>query len=101
MGQLLRKGKTECYPRSDTMCCSHTLACISDQADLNFTNMSEQTTPSPVPRLFLDRQSGLFGSWPTLALHLGRSPLTHSYGYGSAADQPICFARATQDSESW
>ncbi len=45
-------------------------------------------------------QPVLFGSWPTLALHLDRSLLSHSYSYASASDRPICFARANQDSES-
>ncbi len=63
--------------------------------------MSIGTIHSLAATLLLDFQSVLFGSWPTLAVHLGRSSLTHSYGYGSADDRPICCARVTQDSESW
>jgi len=35
----------------------------------------------------------LIGFPKNLVLHLARSPLSHSDGYGSAADQPICLAR--------
>ncbi len=32
----------------------------------------------------------LFEFRPSLALHLKRSPLNHSYGYASAGDRPTC-----------
>ena len=35
-----------------------------------------------------------------LTSHLERSALNHSYGYASAADRPICFARLPQKSKS-
>jgi len=41
----------------------------------------------------------LFGFRPNLALHLGRSPLNHSYGYASADDRPTCFAGLTRNSD--
>ena len=34
----------------------------------------------------------LIGFLTDLALHLGRSTLDHSYGYGSAVDRPTCCA---------
>ncbi len=34
----------------------------------------------------------LFEIRPNLALHLGRSPLKHSYGYAAAGDRPSCLA---------
>ncbi len=34
----------------------------------------------------------LIGFLANLALHLGRSTLNHSYGYGSAVDRPTCRA---------
>jgi hypothetical protein len=37
----------------------------------------------------------LFGLRPNLASHFARSPLTHSYGYGSAGDRTNCLARFT------
>ncbi len=37
----------------------------------------------------------LFGFCLNLAVHLGRSPTSHSYDYASAGDQPTCFASLT------
>ncbi len=38
--------------------------------------------------------------WNNLAAHLERSPLNHSFGYGSAVDLPTCFANLPQNSGS-
>jgi hypothetical protein len=43
----------------------------------------------------------LFGFRANLALHLERSPLSHSFGYDSAADRPSCFASYTLIPESF
>ena len=43
----------------------------------------------------------LFGFRAHLALHLERSPLSHSYGYDSARDRPTCFASSTLIPESF
>ncbi len=76
------------------------IARISHQADLGsqimLANSAHWLHRAGLPC----EQPVLFGSWPTLALHLDRSPLRHSYSYASAGDRPICFARATQNSES-
>ncbi len=76
-----------------------TLARISHQADLGSQIMSANSTCVLHRAGLLYEQPALFGSWPTLALHLDRSFLRHSYSYASADDRPICFARATQDSD--
>jgi len=34
----------------------------------------------------------LIGFMPNLALHLGRSASSHSYGYVFSAEHPTCFA---------
>ena len=77
------------------------LARISHQADrLNEHNVIYQPiTVQNRPRVQL--QFVLFGFWPDLASHLGRSALKHSVDYASAADRPTCFARSTQNSEPW
>jgi hypothetical protein len=36
-----------------------------------------------------------------LASHLERSPLIHSYGYGSAGDRPTCLASLPLNSKSF
>jgi len=36
-----------------------------------------------------------------LALHLGRSPLIHSYGYESVGDRPTCLASLPLKSKSF
>ena len=46
-----------------------------------------------------DLHTVLFGFWPNLASHLGRSSLSHSYGYASTDDRPTCFASLTQNSD--
>ena len=43
----------------------------------------------------------LFGLRAHLALHLERSPSSHSYGYDLAGDRPSCFASSTLIPESF
>ena len=43
----------------------------------------------------------LFGFRAHLALHLERSPSSHSYGYDSAGDRPSYFASSTLNPESF
>lgn len=43
----------------------------------------------------------LFGFVNDLALHLGRSPSIHSFGYGSSDDRPTCLASSPTKSESF
>ncbi len=76
------------------------LARISHRADLRAQIILANSTHGLHRAGLPCEQPVLFGSWPTLALHLGRSSLRHSYSYASADDRPICFARPTQDSES-
>ena len=44
-------------------------------------------------RRVMGRHVVLIGFPKNLALQLARCPLSHSDGYGSAADRPICLAR--------
>ena len=43
----------------------------------------------------------LFGFMNSLASHLERSPLIHSYDYASAGDRPTCFASLPIKSKSF
>ena len=43
----------------------------------------------------------LFGFVKEPASHLGRSPLTHSNGYGPSGDRPTCLAGSPTKSESF
>ena len=43
----------------------------------------------------------LFGFMKNLALHLGRSPLIHSYSYELAGDNPTCVAKFPINSKSF
>jgi hypothetical protein len=45
-------------------------------------------------------QAVLSGFWNHLAVQLAQSSLNHSYGYASADDCTICFARLPQNSGS-
>ncbi len=41
----------------------------------------------------------LIGFLKNPALHLARSPSSHSYGYASSADRPSCLARFPRNSD--
>jgi hypothetical protein len=43
----------------------------------------------------------LIGFLKNLALHLGRSPSIHSYGYGFSGDSPSCLASFPRNSDSF
>ena len=52
---------------------------------------------APVQKLLIV----LFGFRAYLALHLERSPSSHSNGYDSAGDRATCFASSTLNPESF
>jgi len=55
------------------------------------SELTQKVTPNLMAFTLL--QYVLFGFMDTLASHLERSPLIHSYGYESAGDRPTCLAR--------